>query len=210
MSGISEPEWIICFRIPNRSIINVRHPVAVWKSSSTSEVTSSLPRDTTLSEILSILAISEAIDLSESMQTLTNRVSEKLSDSANRDSFLLAMREDGSSADQKLTITRLPSREPMFLPASGEREMEGASEPISREWLPEGMAEERKNVAIKKDKAKLLDFTITCFSYTIAVCASLLTLFMETTKINSKQGEAGCQTCKSIVIPPLGLSRMEG
>lgn len=121
------------------------------------------------------------------MHTLTNRVDLCSPESASLERVRLAMREEGSEADQKFTRISSPSRESRCFSALAERVIEGASEPISRVWLPEGI-EDVRNAAKTNEKTKFLDFTITCFSYTIAVCASLLTLFMETTKINSKQG----------------------
>lgn len=145
-----------------------------WKSLRTSGVMSVLESEITFSLIESACVISEANELSSSMQTLMYRW---LSDSAIRaisDSFLLAILEAASDADQKFTVRYLPLSESGETEVREESVSEGASFPNSREWLPVGIDDERKAVAKANDKIKKLVFTITCFRYTIAIATSFL------------------------------------
>lgn len=66
------------------------------------------------------------------MQMLIYLTSDRVSESASLDNLIFAMRDDGSDADQKLTIVFLfPVG--MGMQEEEDRVMEGASVPISRE-----------------------------------------------------------------------------
>jgi len=97
---------------------------------------------------------------------------------ASCDILKLARREAASEADQKLTTTLFPLRKLRDWDEEDERVREGASCPISSLWLPVGMDEER-NAATTNEKNKFLEFTTTCFRYTIVHPHQLLTLFMD-------------------------------
>lgn len=95
-------------------------------------------------------------------------LSDDLSEDAAIEIRRLARRDMASDADQKFTIISFP----FVCPTESADEVEsvicGASAPISREWLPEGMEDERK-AAITNEKIILLVFTIACFRYTIVI-----------------------------------------
>lgn len=76
------------------------------------------------------------------------------------------MRDIGSDGLQKLTSTYLPLRLGIGRePEEEEKVRSGASLPISKEWLPIGI-EDDKNAAKINDNKKYFVFTISCFRYT--------------------------------------------
>lgn len=161
-------EGAMASRLPKLSIRKDLHPLDVWKSSMTSLLISSELREMTLPEMRSAFRICAASAESESMHTLTKRVSGYLPDSAASDIKRLAIRDPASDADQKLRSTLFPFRGARSAEDFEESTREGASEPISREWLPYGIEDERK-AAMITDKKMFFVFTITCFRYTIVI-----------------------------------------
>lgn len=129
-------EGAMASRLPKLSIRKDLHPLDVWKSSMTSLLISSELREMTLPEMRSAFRICAASAESESMHTLTKRVSGYLPDSAASDIKRLAIRDPASDADQKLRSTLFPFRGARSAEDFEESTREGASEPISREWLP--------------------------------------------------------------------------
>lgn len=129
-------EGAMASRLPKLSIRKDLHPLDVWKSSMTSLLISSELKEMTLPEMRSAFRICAASAESESMHTLTKRVSGYLPDSAASDIKRLAIRDPASDADQKLRSTLFPFRGARSAEDFEESTREGASEPISREWLP--------------------------------------------------------------------------
>lgn len=111
--------------------------------------------------------MSSANCASSSRHTLTMRTG-RPSALVRPESWRFLRRLSMSEADQKLIRVYSPFREPRDWEEATDRENEGASLPISREWVVEGSAEERKEIAenVKaNDKISFLVFTIFCFRY---------------------------------------------
>lgn len=154
-------------RFPNGSIMKDLFPVLIWKSSVIWGVKSLAEREIVLSETLSTFMISFARTSFSPVQMLTNFTFEELRLEVMSESLRLLILETGSFGFQKFITTYLPSRSDRSLSREWEERVRaGASLPISREWLPIGIEDDKK-AANTKDKNKYLVFTITCFCYTI-------------------------------------------
>ncbi len=85
---------------------------------------------------------------------------------------MLAIREEGSDADQKFMIVFSPSRDFDSLRAPGARVIRGACSPIFKVCLSEGMADDKNRANIEENNITF-KFTTFNFSYTNVILQNL-------------------------------------